>query len=231
MAPECASPVLLAAVNDYNDNINDNDNDYNAAGSAVEFAPYDCCLDDIWSVGILVLNILTAKNPWEVADPAVDANYATYLTVNRADSLANTFGLTPETARVVAGLLHPNPARRWSLSRARRHVASISTFIAPPPSPPPPAPVAVHVAPVVVHVAPVAPVAVPRPHRAAMPHINTTDARLVHHRTAADLPLDTPTMDYVDAQSPVAPPPPRKRADSGYDSPTLVQVASQYRFF
>ncbi|KAI8914114.1 kinase-like domain-containing protein, partial [Entophlyctis helioformis] len=111
MAPECASPVLLAA-----------------------FAPYDCCLDDIWSVGILVLNILTAKNPWEVADPAVDANYATYLTVNRADSLANTFGLTPETARVVAGLLHPNPARRWSLSRARRHVASISTFIAPPPS-------------------------------------------------------------------------------------------------
>ncbi|KAJ1338919.1 hypothetical protein BSLG_006554 [Batrachochytrium salamandrivorans] len=75
--------------------------------AAQQHLPYDCILDDTWSVGVLILNILAAKNPWEVACSG-DANF-----------------------RQSCGLLHPDPNQRCQLSEARMAIARMTAFIRP----------------------------------------------------------------------------------------------------
>ncbi|KAL2912141.1 cAMP-dependent protein kinase catalytic subunit [Polyrhizophydium stewartii] len=91
---------------------------------------YDSAADDAWAVGILLLNIVTAKNPWELADADADPNYQVYLADR--ESLASSFGLSADMAQVVCGLLHPDPARRWSLAAARAAIAAIPEYLAMP---------------------------------------------------------------------------------------------------
>ncbi|KAJ8323773.1 cAMP-dependent protein kinase catalytic subunit [Batrachochytrium dendrobatidis] len=112
MSPECARPVQVTVPSSSDKN-----------RLKVKLLPYDCALGDTWSVGILMLNILTAKNPWEMADAQTDVSYRAYL--DNPDILANWFNLAPEMATVIRGLLHPDPALRMSLPQARFSVANI----------------------------------------------------------------------------------------------------------
>ncbi|KAH6564260.1 hypothetical protein BASA50_007391 [Batrachochytrium salamandrivorans] len=88
--------------------------------------PYNCALTDAWSVGILVLNILTSKNPWEVADSHVDPSYVAYL--NNPSILGAWFHLDESMSRIVGGLLHPDPQQRMSLPDARAAVAALPLY-------------------------------------------------------------------------------------------------------
>ncbi|EGF81142.1 hypothetical protein BATDEDRAFT_19176 [Batrachochytrium dendrobatidis JAM81] len=104
---------------------------YEPPTSEQHHIPYNCVLDDTWSVGILILNILAAKNPWEVAGRD-DANFCQY--INNPMTLVNSFNLTSSMARVVCSLLHPDPAQRCSLASARETIANIPAFIRTPAS-------------------------------------------------------------------------------------------------
>ncbi|KAH6601207.1 hypothetical protein BASA50_001732 [Batrachochytrium salamandrivorans] len=94
--------------------------------AAQQHLPYDCILDDTWSVGVLILNILAAKNPWEVACSG-DANFRQF--VSNPISLVNSFNLTPAMAQVVCGLLHPDPSQRCQLGDARMAIARMTAFV------------------------------------------------------------------------------------------------------
>ncbi|KAJ8329820.1 hypothetical protein BDV3_003998 [Batrachochytrium dendrobatidis] len=152
MSPECYEPVMISkstsnapvskdgvASDMQHDSGFANSNMHMSSPSAVSsqptseqhHIPYNCVLDDTWSVGILILNILAAKNPWEVAGRD-DANFCQY--INNPMTLVNSFNLTSSMARVVCSLLHPDPAQRCSLASARETIANIPAFIRTPAS-------------------------------------------------------------------------------------------------
>nr|KAJ3418519.1 hypothetical protein HK105_008213 [Polyrhizophydium stewartii] len=104
MSPECVKPTVYTAPHAALHHLrtaNTAAAAHSIASCAAKQAPhaYDCALDDTWAVGILLLNIIAAKNPWEIADADTDVNFAVYSA--EPMSLVNSFHLAPAMAEVV----------------------------------------------------------------------------------------------------------------------------------
>lgn len=95
--------------------------------------------NDAWSLGIILINLLTGKNPW-VEPKASDVNFALYASEERAAStLRAQFKFSPELATILARLFSPDRSRRPTLSQfadAILHLPYFRTPTMPFPSPP-----------------------------------------------------------------------------------------------
>ncbi|EKM59907.1 uncharacterized protein PHACADRAFT_63255, partial [Phanerochaete carnosa HHB-10118-sp] len=83
-------------------------------GFLEQSVPYSPRCSDIWSLGIILINILTARNPWQLAHPARDEGFALYLH-DRAAFLTRILALSDEAAALLARILDPNPPTRMTL--------------------------------------------------------------------------------------------------------------------
>jgi serine/threonine protein kinase len=72
-------------------------------------------MNDVWGLGIILINLLTGKNPW-VEPRLTDINYSLYLSENQAVStLKSQFKLSHELAVVLSRVFSPDRYRRLNL--------------------------------------------------------------------------------------------------------------------
>ncbi|KAJ3010289.1 hypothetical protein HKX48_007472 [Thoreauomyces humboldtii] len=94
--------------------------------------PYDCGKADAWSLGIILVNLVSGKNPWYEADLS-DPLYATYL--EGQSVLRETFGFSEEFEDVLKSILDPNPATRCSVADVWPKVKAVRRFFDSPETP------------------------------------------------------------------------------------------------
>ncbi|KDR80302.1 hypothetical protein GALMADRAFT_62806, partial [Galerina marginata CBS 339.88] len=96
------------------------------AGDAETVAPYSPMHNDIWSLGIILLNLVTGRNPWKSAIPD-DPTYEAY----RQDPLRflpSVLPISEELNDILVQTLDIDWRGRLSLSELRAGVQNISTF-------------------------------------------------------------------------------------------------------
>jgi serine/threonine protein kinase len=82
---------------------------------------YRTDLADVWSLGIILLNLRFSRNPWESATKD-DPLFVQFL--EDPDSLQKQFGLTDEFNSLLKKVLHPNPAQRCTLSEFQERLSA-----------------------------------------------------------------------------------------------------------
>ncbi|RPD60087.1 Pkinase-domain-containing protein [Lentinus tigrinus ALCF2SS1-7] len=91
------------------------------------FQPYDTRAADVWALGIILVNMLTGRNPWEQASMR-DAHFADFLG-EKADFFRESFPqLSKGVCEVLAEVLEFRPERRMSLRKLREAVVSLESF-------------------------------------------------------------------------------------------------------
>lgn len=89
--------------------------------------PYSTRHSDIWSLGVILTNLITGRNPWRIANALQDAGYAFYLKEGCA-YLANALPISFDAAQILSSIFHPDPLCRVSISELREAVTSIASF-------------------------------------------------------------------------------------------------------
>ncbi|KAI8824885.1 kinase-like domain-containing protein [Fimicolochytrium jonesii] len=148
MAPECLPNARKCACSTdsgaFNSDQDDDDCDIARAD------PYDCAKADAWSLGVVLVNLVTGKNPWYEADLS-DPLYAAYLSGKPV--LRHTFGFSEKFDNVVRSILDPNPATRCAVRDVWEKVKAVRKIFDPIP-PEVPLPVTSSSSPVVVETLP-----------------------------------------------------------------------------
>lgn len=77
-------------------------------------ATYNAAKADIWSMGIVIINLLLGINPWDRAELS-DPDYCAYAeSTDPAEHLRGRFNITAECAAMLAQVLNPDPVARVS---------------------------------------------------------------------------------------------------------------------
>jgi serine/threonine protein kinase len=92
--------------------------------------PYSTWRSDVWSLGIILINILTGRNPWQLANISRDEGYAQYVR-GRGFFLSCILAISRDAAELLSHILDPNPRTRITLAKLRRAVLEIRTFFPP----------------------------------------------------------------------------------------------------
>lgn len=96
-------------------------------GSMEHTIPYSTRRSDIWALGIILVNMLTGRNPWQLASAARDSGFAQYER-GRAAFLLAILPLSREAAELVARVLDPRPRTRIGLPELRAAILQVGTF-------------------------------------------------------------------------------------------------------
>lgn len=92
---------------------------------------YACDSNDVWSLAIILINLLTGKNPW-IEPRKTDPNYSLYLSEKQAvETLKNQFKLSSELAYLLSRVFSPNVSRRLTLAEFASSVAQLAHLRAP----------------------------------------------------------------------------------------------------
>jgi serine/threonine protein kinase len=86
---------------------------------------YSPQLNDIWSLGIILINLMCGQNPWKQAYLGDEA-FDTYL--SDSNYLKKTLNLTDSFHQLLKSILHINPAMRPSISAIRAQITKITQF-------------------------------------------------------------------------------------------------------
>jgi serine/threonine protein kinase len=89
---------------------------------------YSPAQNDVWSLGIILVNLLFSKNPWHEASPT-DAIYSAYIG-SSPDILQTNFNLSNEFHDLLKKILDPNPKTRISLVDLKTQFNNIRYFTA-----------------------------------------------------------------------------------------------------
>ena len=102
--------------------------------SKVSGEGYSPEMNDVWSLGIILINLLTGKNPW-VEPRFTDINFSLYLSEQQAIStLKSQFKLSHELAVILSRIFSPDRTRRLNLTTFVESVGQLSYLGSPPPS-------------------------------------------------------------------------------------------------
>lgn len=92
--------------------------------------PFSTRRSDVWSLGIILINVLTGRNPWYLANAARDHGYALYIN-GRSTFLRCILAISCEAAELISRILDPSPRTRIGLEELRRAILEIRTFFPP----------------------------------------------------------------------------------------------------
>ncbi|KAJ3105772.1 hypothetical protein HDU97_007592 [Phlyctochytrium planicorne] len=115
-----------------------------AKASGSKNAGYASAPNDVWALGIILINLIFARNPWH--SPSDPFCLEAYLG-RREPVLIGEFGISKEFDSVLRRCFDPNPATRATVTQLKNLVAAVPSFIDPtlpnrkgmlPPPPPPP---------------------------------------------------------------------------------------------
>ncbi|KAK2461271.1 hypothetical protein APHAL10511_006798 [Amanita phalloides] len=96
-----------------------------------EFAPtgiYSPRFNDIWSLGIILLNLTTGRNPWKSATTA-DPTFQAYLQ-DPLNFLPSVLPISPAVNDILVRVLDVDWRRRLTLRQLRRAIENLDTFYA-----------------------------------------------------------------------------------------------------
>lgn len=89
-------------------------------------------MNDVWSLGIILINLLTGKNPW-VEPRFTDINFSLYLSEQQAIStLQSQFKLSHELAIVLSRVFSPDRYRRLDLANFAEAIGQLKYLRASP---------------------------------------------------------------------------------------------------
>jgi len=87
---------------------------------------YSCRESDVWSLGVVLLNILFGCNPWQVADDSDDA-FRCYL--GNTENIRTQFALSHDCYKLLASCFSIDPKERPTLETLRQSVAEMRMFV------------------------------------------------------------------------------------------------------
>jgi len=100
-------------------------------------ASYRCAPNDIWSLGVILVNLTCGRNPWKQAS-SEDSTYKAF-TRNR-DFLKTILPLSDELNEILGMIFERNPEKRITVSELKQRIIECVYFSAPPqeqlPTPP-----------------------------------------------------------------------------------------------
>ncbi|RSH95320.1 hypothetical protein EHS25_000407 [Saitozyma podzolica] len=88
-------------------------------------AEYSTLSNDIWSLGVILVNLTCGRNPWRQACPN-DETFRAY--VHNPDFLRSILPISRATNHILKGLFALEPSQRTSLRDLRRQVLAVETF-------------------------------------------------------------------------------------------------------
>ncbi|KAJ3333343.1 hypothetical protein HDU76_009146 [Blyttiomyces sp. JEL0837] len=97
---------------------------------------YDAVANDVWSLGVILFNMLTSKNPWYSATMD-DSSFVEFVqwcregTSRRPSPLRQKFNLSEHCDRIFTSVFELDPTQRCSLDELRDLVLSANRFIEP----------------------------------------------------------------------------------------------------
>jgi len=114
-------------------------------GYVEQVKSYDSAANDVWSLGVMLINLVFGRNPWKQACPRDDTFSAYVLNHN---FLQTILPMSIELNEIIKSVFCLNPKKRISLPELTRRVLecqcfTTSDFSAPPPPSPPTAVAAV----------------------------------------------------------------------------------------
>lgn len=98
-------------------------------GIAEQPTPYSTRQSDIWSLGVILVNMLTGRNPWRTAS-IDDDGYCMYLhsTTHFLHQILPM--ISTDAVEILARIFDPDPTTRISIPELRQLVLATSTFFA-----------------------------------------------------------------------------------------------------
>ncbi|KAF8263003.1 kinase-like domain-containing protein, partial [Lactarius quietus] len=95
-------------------------------GSFAPSGTYSPPFNDIWSLGIILLNLITGRNPWKSASSS-DPTFQAYLH-DPVSFLPSVLPISAEVNEILLRTLDINWRNRISLSELRRAIRGVTTF-------------------------------------------------------------------------------------------------------
>ncbi|KAG0287819.1 hypothetical protein BGZ96_008304 [Linnemannia gamsii] len=89
---------------------------------------YDSAANDVWSLGVILINLVFGRNPWKQACPR-DETFSAYVQNN--DFLLTILPISAELNEIVKGVFCLNPKKRITLPELARRVQACGLFTAP----------------------------------------------------------------------------------------------------
>lgn len=80
---------------------------------------------DIWSLGIILVNLVCGRNPWRIASPS-DESFNAYL--QDPTFLRRILPISTECLEVLKGIFSVDPSQRVTLAELRKQVLAINSF-------------------------------------------------------------------------------------------------------
>ncbi|KAJ2964221.1 hypothetical protein NQZ79_g827 [Umbelopsis isabellina] len=87
--------------------------------------PYKSAPNDIWSLGVILINLTAGRNPWKQAN-VKDETFHTYL--QDPDFLLSILPITTELNEIIKRIFCANPEKRIRLHELRRRIAGCRHF-------------------------------------------------------------------------------------------------------
>lgn len=84
------------------------------------------CNGDLWSLGIILINLTCIRNPWLKADKTEDNTY--YYFTKDPNILKQILPLSDDFYSLLSKILQVNPKNRMSLQELMKEVSSITSF-------------------------------------------------------------------------------------------------------
>ncbi|KAM5533884.1 hypothetical protein V8D89_012424 [Ganoderma adspersum] len=94
-------------------------------GKEYDYSPYNTEACDIWSLGIILTNLISGRNPWSLA-LTDDESYLTYLAY--PNYLRDILAISEDAQKILRHTLNPDPVGRWTLQELRQHIEEAKTF-------------------------------------------------------------------------------------------------------
>lgn len=89
---------------------------------------YMCAPNDVWSLGVILVNLTCGRNPWKQAS-CQDSTYRAY--TRSQDFLKTILPLTDELNDILGRIFNPNPDMRITLPELRCRIMACSQFTVP----------------------------------------------------------------------------------------------------
>ncbi|KAK7470538.1 hypothetical protein VKT23_001963 [Stygiomarasmius scandens] len=94
-------------------------------GEEVILNSYSTRQNDIWSLGVILTNMITGRNPWRLA-ASDDPCFSEFL--NNRDFLRSVLPISKETNDILKQIFQLNPSRRISIPELKRAVSIVQSF-------------------------------------------------------------------------------------------------------
>ncbi|TCD68739.1 hypothetical protein EIP91_009885 [Steccherinum ochraceum] len=94
-------------------------------GEELNFMRYSTEKADIWALGIILVNLMTGRGPWEYATTD-DHHFSQYLADN--EHLLSVLPITAGANEILKGVFKFNPFARISIAEMREQILALDTF-------------------------------------------------------------------------------------------------------